>query len=316
MNLALVAIFRNEEHILKEFIEHHLVFGVKRFYLIDNASDDNSKKVLEPYINKGIVKYFYEPSVNGANFFGKEFDGAVTLQGVERQPQVASYNKVVPLVKEKWCIICDCDEFWYFQKPGWTLDRLETWANHRNVTQIIMPLKNFTSGGVIEQPESVRETFKSRNLATRTPYVPAIHKTLFRTSAFNKAGITAVKLSEGFTTCGQLRRKDRWFTNNYLFHTFYQTVDGVQTKISRGIKKYRDVDDSTYTDAIICGNHYMLQSREWFFNVKANRGICTLPALTKGETLQDFWQRRWDTIEEQKSVEDTTLIDLIKEGKY
>ena len=40
-NLSLIAIFKNESHILKEWIEHYINEGVDKFYLIDNGSTDN-----------------------------------------------------------------------------------------------------------------------------------------------------------------------------------------------------------------------------------------------------------------------------------
>ena len=39
--LSVGTIFKNEEHIIKEWIEHYLYHGVEHFYLIDDNSDDN-----------------------------------------------------------------------------------------------------------------------------------------------------------------------------------------------------------------------------------------------------------------------------------
>ena len=39
--LSIVAIFKNESWILKEWIEHYLNQGVDHFFLIDNGSTDN-----------------------------------------------------------------------------------------------------------------------------------------------------------------------------------------------------------------------------------------------------------------------------------
>ena len=307
MSLALIAIFRNEEHILEEFIEHHIDFGVTQFYLVDNASSDSSKDVISKYIESGVVKYYYEPRVSNVNSLQYS---TIDSSGVRAAPQVYSYNRVLPEVKEDYAIVCDCDEFWYFQDLDWNLERMIQEMKSQEVTQILMPLKNFTSGGVEKQPKNIRETFIYRNIASSKPYVPAIHKSFFKVSECLEIGITAVKTKSGFTVDGSFRRKSGWFTNNDRFHTFY--LGG--KPIRHGIKRYRDVEDEFYTNAKICGNHYMLQSREWFFNVKATRGICTPPANDRNETIEEFWQRRWDTIENQESVEDTFLRDLIKEN--
>ena len=35
--LSILAIFRNEEHVLDEFIQHHIKQGIDHFYLVDNV---------------------------------------------------------------------------------------------------------------------------------------------------------------------------------------------------------------------------------------------------------------------------------------
>lgn len=46
------AIFKNESHILKEWIEHYFYHGVEHIYLINDNSTDNFLNILEPYIKK------------------------------------------------------------------------------------------------------------------------------------------------------------------------------------------------------------------------------------------------------------------------
>ena len=56
MNLAVAAIFQNEARFLKEWIDFHRIVGVEHFYLFDHLSQDNPRKVLEPYIDIGLVQ--------------------------------------------------------------------------------------------------------------------------------------------------------------------------------------------------------------------------------------------------------------------
>jgi len=58
VNLSIVAIYKNEPDLI-EWIEYHKLVGVERFYLYDNESTDNSKDLLQPYIDKGEVVYHY-----------------------------------------------------------------------------------------------------------------------------------------------------------------------------------------------------------------------------------------------------------------
>ena len=54
-DLAVVAIFKNEEHYLKEWLDYHLLAGVDHFYLYDNDSSDDCAEILAPYVAAGLV---------------------------------------------------------------------------------------------------------------------------------------------------------------------------------------------------------------------------------------------------------------------
>ena len=58
--LSVGALFKNEEMVLKEWVEHYLYHGAEHFYLIDDNSDDRSVSVLEPYISKNVATIFGE----------------------------------------------------------------------------------------------------------------------------------------------------------------------------------------------------------------------------------------------------------------
>jgi len=59
--LSVCAIAKNEGPYFREWIEWHLKQGVEKFYVYDNESTDNTKEVLAPYIESGIVEYTYFP---------------------------------------------------------------------------------------------------------------------------------------------------------------------------------------------------------------------------------------------------------------
>ena len=54
-DLAVVAIFKNEGPYLKEWLDYHLLAGVDHFFLYNNESSDDYKKVLAPYVEKNLV---------------------------------------------------------------------------------------------------------------------------------------------------------------------------------------------------------------------------------------------------------------------
>ena len=93
---CIMAIFKNETMNLKIWLDHYLWQGVEHFYLIDNDSNDNPISILQEYIDKGLVTYYFKP---------------------EKHQQVQHYRNVFDIerLKEKtrWLCICDLDEFFF-----------------------------------------------------------------------------------------------------------------------------------------------------------------------------------------------------------
>ena len=60
-DLAVVAIMKGEEPYVKEWIDYHILAGVDHFYIYDNDSTPDFKKILQPYIDSNIVTYIHYP---------------------------------------------------------------------------------------------------------------------------------------------------------------------------------------------------------------------------------------------------------------
>lgn len=94
--LSILAMFKNEEKIIKEWIDHYLKEGIQHFYLIDNGSNDNYKNILNKYMNK--ITLIKDPT------------------RLEKNTQSYLYNKhfLDKIKKEtEWIIVCDIDEYFY-----------------------------------------------------------------------------------------------------------------------------------------------------------------------------------------------------------
>ena len=91
------AMFRDEAHILKEWIEHYLFHGVDHIYLINDRSTDNFRPIVAPYIEQGRVTMYEAPDIPA--------DGK----------QNKMYNKFFQkhLRATRWFGIFDLDEFLY-----------------------------------------------------------------------------------------------------------------------------------------------------------------------------------------------------------
>ena len=97
MTLCLMTMFKNERHIMYEFVQHYICEGVDKFILIDDNSDDNyleyNKSWIIPFIeNKTII--------------------IVKNTFKQARGQVLNYNKYLNLtINYDWLIVCDFDEF-------------------------------------------------------------------------------------------------------------------------------------------------------------------------------------------------------------
>ena len=59
--IGLLCIGKNEEMIIRDFIQHYIEQGVEHIYAIDNGSTDNTAAILKTYAATGYVSYYYMP---------------------------------------------------------------------------------------------------------------------------------------------------------------------------------------------------------------------------------------------------------------
>ena len=92
LDVAVVAIVKNEAEYLEEWLAYHLALGVGHFVIYDNGSTDDSAKLLERYINHGFVTRIDWPIGGG---------------------QLAAYNHSLRMFGEaaRWLAYYDPDEF-------------------------------------------------------------------------------------------------------------------------------------------------------------------------------------------------------------
>ena len=92
VNMAVCAIAKDEGDYFKEWIDWHHNKGVDRFYIYDNGSIDNTKKILQPYIDSGLVEYTFFPG---------------------KKKQLAAYDDCLKKHRydTRWLAFIDIDEF-------------------------------------------------------------------------------------------------------------------------------------------------------------------------------------------------------------
>jgi hypothetical protein len=92
-DLALLCQFQNSATMLRSWLQHHIWQGVQHFFMIDDNSTDNSKEILQEFIENGVVTHF--------NRSGKKVD---------------NYRRVfVEHIrgKARWLAICDVNDFFF-----------------------------------------------------------------------------------------------------------------------------------------------------------------------------------------------------------
>jgi hypothetical protein len=145
--LGLLVIIKNERMVIEELIQHYIWQGVQHFYIIDNESTDETKAILKPYIDNGIISYYNMP--------GKHI-------------QAKYYNIIFNSnAKEEceWLIICDADEYIYNRIKNKTiLSYIESLNN--KISNISLEWKMFGSSGFIMQPKEIRKNFLNRKKDT------------------------------------------------------------------------------------------------------------------------------------------------------
>ena len=239
MSLCLVAIFKNESHILKEFITHYIKQGVDHFFLIDNGSNDNYSDILTNFSN-------------------------ITLKINPNRPfQIAHYNNyfLEACKKYDWVIICDLDEFIYARRH---FTNIKQYLNSldADVSQVFIPWKIFGSSGfnTIDklQPDNVVENFTNRiNYDKDSNFQGVIMEGDIKYS-FTKCIVKTQYLKyfgihSHVTTCGRYIGPD----NNAFIHS--------------NIAFYK-IDEDILSNSFLHLNHYPIQSYEWFTRIKATRG--------------------------------------------
>lgn len=91
-------IVKNEARYIKEWIEYHRLIGIKNFYIFDNDSNDNLKKILTPYIKQGFVHY-------------------EAIHGHVRQLDAYNLSLRIARKKKHYLLALDADEFIFLPNP-------------------------------------------------------------------------------------------------------------------------------------------------------------------------------------------------------
>jgi len=249
--LGIMALFRNESGALEEFILHHLDQGVDHFYFINNDSDDDFMPIIDKY--EDVITMLNQPVVLNT---GEKFD--LINMGIQEE----SYMMMLPHVKTEWLLVIDLDEFVYTRNGYHDIKEFLT-KNGDGFDQIMFKLKMFNSNNHIKQPDSIIDGFTSRT--DFDIYSGVLPKVIARTNKIKYITAHYCNLNDenSLTSDDCLKRS----TNVYSKYVNKDDIVTIRTK-------YTMCKEEGLIEPFIMGNHYPVQSEEWFYNIKAKRGIC------------------------------------------
>jgi hypothetical protein len=273
MKICVVAIFKNESHVLKEWLEHYLREGVDTFLLIDNDSSDNYKPILEPFLHSKQV--FLKKSK-------------------KKYAQVELYNRWLPQAKKfDWVIVVDMDEFIYARNGFKTIkEYLET--VNKDIYKIEIPWKLFGSSGLKKQPVSIIQNFIHRkkfpkisthtNLSERVIYI----KTISRGPHLQKIDV-----------------HNSIVTNLHLSSPIQEVSSDSRLirEIGFGNTSITLMIEPLLKTHSLHLNHYRIQSWEFYKKVKMTRGDGAF------KRFNNIRNRKYFQIHDYKDMKDTELRD-------
>ena len=278
--LVVMAMFRNEAHHLKEWVEYHRMIGVDYFLLYDDESTDNWREVLDPYIKEGIVK---------AIDWSKQHVGQH-----HRIAQVKAYRDALGQIvgRTKWLTAIDIDEF-------------------------LLPMKEKTIPECLEKHFSDAKAIyvNWRNFGTSGSYIEKGHPILFQLTACSLKNHSDNSIGKSIVRPEYVRISDVWYVHHFPLvpGAYYVNGDG-QPMQFRGVDL---LTDALHHGNHIRINHYVLGDEERFqkYRIPRARGqeretlmghylaFSLIKDYTIGKLIQqhqNFYERVWKPYVESK----------------
>lgn len=144
--LGLGAIFKNEAHILREWIEHYKDEEVSHIYLVNDHSTDDYEKILQPYIDEGYVTLYHVP------------DNHLSMS--QQRWAISNIFFNISIKECKWFMHLDLDEFMSSRDHMTIKRKIDEFF--RKYDFIYVPWLMFGSNGLEKHPESAIQSFTKR----------------------------------------------------------------------------------------------------------------------------------------------------------
>lgn len=257
LRLGIGAIFKNECPYILEWIAYHRVLGFSRFFIADNNSDDGSTALLASLAAAGVVEHIPFPGQP------------------DKAPQLPAYTEILRRHGNEvdWLAFIDADEF--FLPTDGSQSMLPFVAEMNAATQIGLVAINWATYGSSHQmdaaDEPVIERFSQR--ATRDYIHNHHYKSLVRTSANPTV---------------------RGSPHLFSIKPGAKTVQTNGAALVNHAKRGEGLSAEVVWDHVRL-NHFIVKSRQEFFEKKGPKGRATVVGQIKGEDYFTSHDRNEET---------------------
>jgi glycosyltransferase involved in cell wall biosynthesis len=297
-NLIVCAVFKNEAHILDEWIRHYLVRGVDRIYLVNDFSTDGFAEITKTFGDLVVVMD----------------NDIVTNEGGRQMMICEKYFRPI-LSSSKWVALVDLDEFLYSPETMELKSVIERYNDH---SQILANWVYFGSSGHVYQPHSVVEGFRmcAPMDTTKTYYS---YKSIFKGDSLVKFNVHSHEV-----TGSTHHEQSVLLVNHYAIQSlnFFMTVKAMRGDVNNHFPTNGLVRDRAYFDGldinVIEDRRLWEQNREIIEVVKRNciessdEVTMTITSCNRAhlldKTLESFVKMNIYPIKETYIIDDSGVI--------
>jgi hypothetical protein len=233
---AVLALFKNEATNIVEWVSHYASQGASKIVLVNNNSDDHWRDALRRCAYRSIVEIKEDPRSHA---------------------QVSIYRDLLKsgiFCDCKWLLVCDLDEFVYARNGYISIAAFLDSFSLKRVGAIMLPWKNFGSSGHDQQPQYLRENFITR---ARVPFPEP-------SPGFSRGKyLCRVAFTRDVDVHHPVLKKGRYILSSGCDISQY---------LSRIYAGFSPTSESELEASHLHINHYPIQSKSYFMNIKSSRG--------------------------------------------
>lgn len=233
---AVLALFKNEATNIAEWVSHYAAQGASKIVLVNNNSADHWRDALKRLAHQSIVE---------------------VKQDSRCHAQISIYRDLLKsgiFSDCKWLLVCDLDEFAFARNNYTSIAAFLENFPLKQVGAIMLPWKNFGSSGHDQQPKSLRANFIAR---ARAPFPEP-----------------APGFSRGKYLCRVAFTRDIGIHHPVLKRGRYILSSGrnISQHLPLIYEGFAPNSESELEASHLHMNHYPIQSKSYFTNIKSTRG--------------------------------------------